>query len=681
MRSTVSAEAYARYDYWRPPGTRWLAAAVRALDALFDRVYTSRANPLYRTGTLAALFLTLAVVTGVYLIFVYEVGRPYESVLAIQRDALLGRWIRALHRYASDAAVIAVLLHVVRLLVQGKTWGARALAWITGVVLTGAMFLSAFTGFVLVWDTFAQKAAVGGARMLRLLPLFAEPPDRAFVGGKSAPSAFFFMNLFLHVAIPLGMVGLLWLHSSKLARAAWFPDRKVVWGTVIGLVALAVAWPAPLPPVADLLVLPGRMPTDWFYAFWIPFVEASPAAAIGAVAVLGLVLVGVPWTLAPRRERRPPAAWADPERCEGCEQCYQDCPYDAIQMVPGKYPERHPLLASVVPDLCVSCGLCAGSCASLAIGPESRTARHQLAAARELVAATPGARDTTLVVACRNNGGVAARLHAWAAREGDLECFEVDCAGTLHPGTVSYLAGHFAGTMIVSCPPQNCVHREGATLADARVMLERAPAVPGRLARQHVAVLHHAEGEWRAIVAAIRAFRTEPTAGAAAARPRIVRGVVAVLFSALLLGGIALGSGWPQGVDAEHGVLRLGWQLVGQVRETCRDLTAEELAKRPVHMRQPRECVYQALTYDLRALVDGRVVAQKRMRPPGLRGDRPLSVEEDLRVVPGEHRVEVTFTPDDPTSGGQRLALARTIRFERGRVVLVTHEAGALVVK
>ena len=58
----------------------------------------------------------------------------------------------ALHRYASDAAVIAVALHVLRLIVQGKTWGPRALAWVTGVLLAGMMLLSAGTGFVPSYD-------------------------------------------------------------------------------------------------------------------------------------------------------------------------------------------------------------------------------------------------------------------------------------------------------------------------------------------------------------------------------------------------------------------------------------------------------------------------------------------------------------------------------------------------
>jgi len=677
----MPAETYHRYDYWRPEGPRSLGRLVVGLDRVFDRVYSSTSNPLHRTGTVASLCLAVALVTGVYLLFVYEIARPYESIVGIQQDAFLGRWIRALHRYVSDAAVVAVLIHVLRLLIQGKTWGPRALAWITGVLLAGMMFVSAVTGFVLVWDLFGQKVAVAGARMLRLVPLFPEPPDRAFVGDKPVAAQFFFMNLFLHVAIPLGMICLLWLHTSRLARAAWFPERRVIWCVVGGLVVLSVLWPAPLPPAADLLAIPGRVSTDWFYGFWLPLTQGSPAAGLAIVGSLTALFLLVPWLARPRKISRPPAAYVDPDRCEGCQQCFRDCPYDAIQMVAGKHPEKHPLRADVQPDLCVSCGLCAGSCASLAIGPPGRTAAHQLASARQIVAGTDNPEKRTLIVSCRNNGSVSARLRERFGENGTAQYFEVDCAGTLHPGTVSYLGGHFGATGIVGCPAQNCVHREGATLADLRILGERTPAVSGRIAQLPVRVFHYSPGEWPEIAAAIEGLTNASSPDSAWSLGRGCRVALAVGASALLLVGLALGSGWPQGANADHGLLRLGWRLAGQVNARCRDLSPEELSRRPVHMRVPRECANEVLTYDLKAVVDGRVVVQKTVRSPGLRADRPLSVEEDLSIAPGEHDVSVTFSPHDGGSAGKVLSLERRIRFDRGRVVLITSENDTLSVR
>jgi ferredoxin len=676
----VATEPYVRYEYWRPRLAGALATPVHALDRLFDRVYTSRYNPLHRTGTLASLCLLVALVTGVYLLFVYQIGRPYESVADIQADPFLGRPMRALHRYASDVAIVAVVLHVVRLLVQGKTWGPRALAWVTGVLLAGAMFLSAMTGFVLVWDEFGQALAVAGAKMLRLVPLFPEPPDRAFAGDRPMTAQFFFMNLFLHVAIPLGMIGFLWLHTTRLARAAWFPERKVAIGTVIGLVALAVVWPAPLPRAGDLLSIPGRVEADWFYGFWLPVVQASPLAGLGVAAVVATLLLVVPWLLAPRATARPAPAVADPDKCEGCEQCFRDCPYDAIEMVAGKYPERHALRAEVQPNLCVSCGLCAASCASLAIGPPMRTGLHQLAAARDLVAGVADAGARTLVVACRNNDGVADRLRRGFADDPRVACFDVDCAGTLHPATAAYLASRFGGVVVASCPPQNCVHREGAALADARLLMGQKPAIPGRLTAETIRVLHDGLGEWPRLAAAIERFRRSP--GDADARG-MGRGRLAgaVAFTALLLALVALGSRAPLGAEADAGVLRLGWRLAGQVKERCRDLTPEELAKRPAHMRTPRECTGEVLTYELRAELDGRVVVARRVKSPGLRADRPLSVEEEVPVPAGEHRLSVTFTPETRDSGGRVLSFDGLVRFDRQRVVLITSEADRLVAR
>jgi hypothetical protein len=98
-------------------------------------------------------------------------------------------------------------------------------------------------------------------------------------------------------------------------------------------------------------------------------------------------------------------------------------------------------------------------------------------------------------------------------------------------------------------------------------------------------------------------------------------------------------------------------------------------------MRRPRECVSEVLTYDLTAAVDGRVLSRKRVKSPGLRADRPLSVEEDLNIAPGEHTVSVTFAPAEPGSGGKTLAFEERIRFIPARVVLITHDNGRLTAR
>src|SRR5690606_26346681 len=144
------------------------------------------------------------------------------------------------------------------------------------------------------------------------------------------------------------------------------------------LVAAAVALPVAIAPEADPLRLPGVVPVDLFYAFWLPLTLGAPAPwiAAGTLGVLLLLLL-VPRLTRPRPVELRPASVVDERLCTGCEQCVQDCPWSAIAMV-TRADGRETLVARVDPRRCVSCGICAGSCAPMGVGPPGRTGRDQL---------------------------------------------------------------------------------------------------------------------------------------------------------------------------------------------------------------------------------------------------------------------------------------------------------------
>ncbi|HSR15650.1 MAG TPA: cytochrome b N-terminal domain-containing protein, partial [Gemmatimonadales bacterium] len=200
---------------------------LNAADRAANRLYGWRGNPLYQTGTLVVLLFLVLLVTGLWLLLFYRIGAPWASVDRLTGDWLAGNWVRGVHRYASDAAVVATLLHAVRMLVQGRTWGPRTLAWVSGLVLLAFLFICGWTGFVMVWDQYGLLLADEGARLLEAVPLLSEPLRRAFTGERPVPDAFFFLNLFLHVALPLGLGLLLWLHVSRLARPVLLPPKPL----------------------------------------------------------------------------------------------------------------------------------------------------------------------------------------------------------------------------------------------------------------------------------------------------------------------------------------------------------------------------------------------------------------------------------------------------------------------
>ena len=351
---------------------------IRSVDAGATALYGWRSNPIHQTGTVAVAMLITLVATGLYLVLFYRVGSPAASVARLAADPWLGSWLRTLHRYASDLFVIAALLHLLRMFAQARSWGPRALAWISGLLLLGAGLVCAWTGFVMAWDSFGERLARDGARLLDALPILSEPVSRIFAGDGPVPSAFFFVNLFMHIGVPLAMGVMLWLHVSRLARPTLLPPRRITWGIIAALTVASIVIPAPLGPAGDAFRRPAATPIDLVAAWWLPLTERMSAGASWLTVLgVGLALVLVPrWTRRDRVGAFAPSV-VDPRLCTGCNQCPQDCPWEAITMV-KRDDDRPTLVARVDPDRCVSCGICAGSCAPMGVGPDGRTGRDQL---------------------------------------------------------------------------------------------------------------------------------------------------------------------------------------------------------------------------------------------------------------------------------------------------------------
>lgn len=473
------------------------------LDGLANRLYGSRYNPLYHSGSIVIGLLLVLVVTGLYLLLFYRVGSPWASVARITEQAWLGRWIRGVHRFASDAAVVAAGVHAFRMYAQHRSWGPRALAWVSGLALLAVIFVCGWTGYVLVWDVHALLLAAEGARILDVLPIFSEPLGRTFVGERPLPGAFFFLNLFAHIALPIGVGLLVWIHVSRLARPVLLPPRRVLWGVVAALVALAVMWPVGMAPEADPLRLPEGVPLDVFFGFWLPLTRRLPAWAVWALGgALALVALLAPWWTRPPREARPAKAEVDPRRCTGCEQCVQDCPYDAITMVPREPGDARPgLVALVNPDLCVSCGICIGSCAPMAVGPAGRTGRDQLALAREFLARTPEAAGRVVVVGCEWSAASVGRALNGAP------LFPVACSGNVHTSVIEHLLrGGAAGVLVAACPEWDCRGREGGKWLVQRMYHGREADLKPRVDRRRVRVVEASAGEPAVLRAALEEF-------------------------------------------------------------------------------------------------------------------------------------------------------------------------------
>ncbi|NOT07335.1 MAG: hypothetical protein HOP28_03930 [Gemmatimonadales bacterium] len=125
------------------------------------------------------------------------------------------------------------------------------------------------------------------------------------------------------------------------------------------------------------------------------------------------------------------------------------------------------------------------------------------------------------------------------------------------------------------------------------------------------------------------------------------------IASAAGLALLAYASGAPlasHGEDAAR--LRLSWSARPERIEVCRQLSAEEQARRGEHMRQRVECEGGFATYALRVEVDDRAIGETVIRGAGLRHDRPLYLLKDYAVSPGPHRFKVALTRRESADTG-----------------------------
>ncbi|HOM14682.1 MAG TPA: cytochrome b N-terminal domain-containing protein, partial [Rubrivivax sp.] len=453
----------------------------RRVEALFDAAFGSRLNPLRHLGALGFLCLWLLAVSGIYLYALLDTSAAgaYRSIHGLaQQPWYLGGWLRSLHRYAADAFVLLMALHLLREWLHGHYQGMRRFSWLTGVPLIVFAFISAIGGFWLNWDQLGQFSAIATAEWLDALPLLGAPLARNFLGASAVSDRLFSLFVFVHIGVALLMVFGLWFHVQRLTRAAVFPPRSLALASAALLCALALAAPVVSHPPADLAVVPGVLALDWILLFVHPLTYASSAGAVwwGVAAVLGLLLL-LPFLPQPARAA---VAVVDAANCNGCRRCFADCPYAAITMVPHPNGRRGRELALVDADLCASCGICAGACPSstpfrsvaelvtgidmpqLTVGTLRRRLQQALSALRS---------ERPIVIFGCDHG---VRVETLAGC--DVAPLSLLCAGMLPPSFVDYaLRDGAAGVLVSGCAEAGCEFRLGQRWAAQRLVGQREP--------------------------------------------------------------------------------------------------------------------------------------------------------------------------------------------------------------
>jgi coenzyme F420-reducing hydrogenase delta subunit/NAD-dependent dihydropyrimidine dehydrogenase PreA subunit len=621
------------------------------LDRVIGRWVPESLNPMLHTGAIAVTTLFIATVTGIVLLIWYKpsVHLAYESLDAMSRSPFGSGLMRSLHRYSSDAAVFFGVIHSLRVFFERRFDGARWLAWVTGAGMMSLLWFVGWTGYWLVWDLRAQSVAVSTAKLLDVLPVFTDPLSRSFVTDESVNSLLFFVVFFIHMIVPLAMIVAMWLHITRLARPRYLTSKAMTLWVVGLLLLICIAYPATNEAPAQMTAIPGRITMDWWFLFPIPIIDRlSAGAAWGLLLVGSAVSISIPWWLAGKR-KQPASVVAS--RCNECKKCFTDCPYEAIEMIErADGNERYLTQASVIESKCVSCGICAGSCDTMGIGLDWFSAMEQ----RRLIGSwMKQAQDTGepvhVAFVCAESAGAGFDIDPVSGICAELPGYRVlrvPCAGWVQPLMIERAIRQGAlGVLVASCPPDQCSYREGAEWERLRIEGVREPALrTSKLEVGQVQLVALDRTRKSELIRAAARFRTGEEAQPARSQPRALNAAAATVLLIACASVLGLGSDLaytPPSIEGSEFVVSL--KHPGLASENCRNLTPEELASTPVHMRKERVCERTRLPVRLRVLIDGSVALDTSVAPSGIWSDGNSVSVERIPVAPGEHRVSVAI--------------------------------------
>lgn len=286
---------------------RLLRSAFMAAEAVFNRAFGDRLNPLYHLGAISFFLFWVVGATGLalYAFFDTSVAGAYRSVEAITHWVWgLGGIVRTVHRHASDAMVLTMLIHLARYFAFDRLRGFRWFSWVTGVALLWLAYVAGANGFMLPWDRLAQFVTQASFEWLDWLPGFGGALIRNFIQAEHVSDRLFSLLVFIHIGVPLLMLLVMWIHVQRVPRAATQPPRPIALALLLTLVVLALVTPVASQGEADLGTAPGSLALDWFLLAMFPLLYAWPLGAVwGLVGGGTALLVALPW-LPPRRSAR-----------------------------------------------------------------------------------------------------------------------------------------------------------------------------------------------------------------------------------------------------------------------------------------------------------------------------------------------------------------------------------------
>lgn len=189
---------------------------------LFPRVTLKKNLRFTYTLCLGGLSFTafiMLVISGVLLAVYYipEPSQAYDSIIFIEENVTGGKYIRNLHRFSSNAFLILMFLHILRVILTGA-FLSRKYNWVIGLFLLFLSIFAGYTGYLLPMDQLSYWATQTGAELIKILP-FGDYiyniiiPDT--IGGRLSLIRFYALHI---IILPFLISTLSFIHFFRVRR-------------------------------------------------------------------------------------------------------------------------------------------------------------------------------------------------------------------------------------------------------------------------------------------------------------------------------------------------------------------------------------------------------------------------------------------------------------------------------
>jgi ubiquinol-cytochrome c reductase cytochrome b subunit len=226
----VKAEDPVRFVDERLGAARWIRGALR---------YVFPDHWSFMLGEIALYAFVTLVGTGIFLTFYYEpsdalvtyrgayepligqaVPEQFHSVLTLVYDVPAGNLMRQTHHWAADVFIVAIVIHLARIIVTGAFRKPREMNYWIGVTMLGLAMFEGFAGYSLVDDLLSGMGLAIAYGVGLSIPFVGDDAMFLVWGGEYPGGSSFWPRLeIIHVLIvPAILALLIALHLAQIVR-------------------------------------------------------------------------------------------------------------------------------------------------------------------------------------------------------------------------------------------------------------------------------------------------------------------------------------------------------------------------------------------------------------------------------------------------------------------------------